>query len=80
MLPYAARIFRTVGFPAAFGLVPALIPTPKWTWIKEKELSHQLYQIVVYLNPNSAISEGLAARSSSKWLSGHISMRKAVSD
>ena len=33
-----------------------------------------------YLNPNSAIREGLAARSSSKWLSGHISIRKAVSD
>lgn len=33
-----------------------------------------------YLNPNSAIRDGLAARSSSKWLSGHISIRKAVSD
>jgi hypothetical protein len=31
MLPDIARLFKTVGFPAAFGLVLALMPTPKWT-------------------------------------------------
>jgi hypothetical protein len=33
MLPEVARLFKTVGFPAAFGLVPALIPTPNMTKI-----------------------------------------------
>jgi hypothetical protein len=28
MLPDVARLFKTVGFPVAFGIVPALIPTP----------------------------------------------------
>jgi hypothetical protein len=29
MLPDVARLFKTVGFPVAFGIVAALIPTPR---------------------------------------------------